>query len=317
MPAPTSPPNLHPGHPSPPPPRSVQLRRPPARQPHTHFRSSPAHSDTDGSSTPSSQAEGSLPPEKDPSPPLQRDRSRPVAVGAVRRPTPDLKGEEERLGQRHHLNLTTPITNALFSPSKDVAAEHKVARTEPVSPKYRRDMKSRAPIFPTDTVQSEGVSVEGISHGRSGVRVLTVRKEEKSKSRAKKLKVQAPKTAPLDLARLDQKQYHSSSSAKKEGRCKSAHIRQTQDGLMCTVCGVNLEPLAAAAQRWRTHTAARLPAHTQDGSPLLRHPPVRECGGGRTSPDLDSVSSLSMTSCSVASEVLERARERRDHFWAE
>lgn len=320
-PAPLLPPSLHPSRPSPPPPEPDSLHYPPARQPHTHFRSSPAHSDTSDSSTPSSQAEEPLPPEEDSAPPLQRDRSCSVAVGATRRPTPDLKGREEQWGQRHHLNLTTPLANALFSPSKE-AHEHKVARTGPVSPKYRRDMKSRAPIFPTDAAQSESVIAHGVSHQASGG---GVHKEAIGKSGVKKLKVQhAPKPVSLDQEKLQQKNYHLSSSTKKGRPSKSAYIRQTQNGPMCTVCEVNLDPLAAAAQRTRTaaphptqHVSARRTLYTEDGSPQLRRPALREGGGGRDSPDLESVSSLSMTSCSVASEVLERARQRRDHFWAE
>ena len=326
-PAPLLPPSLHSSHPSPPPPEPASLHYPPARQPHTHFRSSPAHSDTSDSSTPSPQAEEKpLPPEEDSAPPLQGDRSCPVAAGATRRPTPDLKGGEEQWGQRHHLNLTTPFANALFSPSKE-AHEHKVARTGPVSPKYRRDMKSRAPIFPTDAAQSERVKAHGVSHQSSDGDVHFVHKEAKGMSGVEKLKAQhGPKPVPLDREKLQQKHYHLSPSTKKGRRCQSAYIRQTQDGPMCTVCGVNLDPLAAAAQRMRTRTAALHPTphvstrrtlYTEDGSPQLRRPALREFGGGRDSPALESVSSLSMTSCSVASEVLERARQRRDHFWAE
>ena len=321
VPAPALPPKLNLGHPSPPPPRleHAHFHHAPAREPNT--RSSPAHSENDDSSTPSSRFEEEpLPPEEDPPPHFQRDRSRPFTVGAVRRPTPELKGEEEQWGKRHHLNLTTPFTNALFSPSKDVH-EHKVARTDPVSPKYRRDMKSRAPIFPADTPQSEKVDAKGSSHDRDGENVHSVHKEAKGKSRVKKLKVHAPKTVPLDLAKLEQRHYRSSPPAKKRGYHKSAYVRQTQDGPMCTVCGVNLDPLTAASQHRRTYTAVSHPGGhhplSQDGSPQLRAPAVRECKGGLASPSLESVSSLSMTSCSVASEVLERARERRDHFWVE
>ena len=324
-------PQLTHSHQSPPEEPHTYHRRPAVREPHTHFRSSPAHSDDgsdDASSAPSSQVgEESLPAEEDVPPPhIQRDRSRPFTTGAVRLPTPELKGGEERWGQRHHLNRTTPFANTLFSPSKDVH-EHKVARTAPVSPKYRRDMKSRAPIFPTDTPQSQRVDVGGSSHQRNVGKTHSHKEHKKAKDtrRATTLKEHVPKTVPLDLAKLQQKHYRSS-SAKKKGSRKSTYVRQTQDGPICTVCGVNLDPLAAAAQRRQAYTAAAHPAphvsdyrtlYTQDGSPQLRGTAVKEHRGDHASPALESVSSLSVSSCSVASEVLERARERRDHFWGE
>lgn len=309
----------------------THFRRPVVREPHTHFHSSPAHSDDDDdSNAPSSQGgEGSIPAEEDVPPPhIHRDRSRPFTTGAVRLPTPELKGNEEKWGQRHHLNRTTPFANTLFSPSKDVHG-HKVARTAPVSPKYRRDMKSRAPIFPTDTPQSQRVEVGGSARQRDvgAVRSYKEHKKAKDKRRVAKLHMHehAPKTVPLDLAKLQQKQSRSSSAKKKASR-KSTYVRQTQDGPLCTVCGVNLDPLTAAAQHRHAYTAGAHPAphvsdyrtlYTQDGSPQLRGMAVKERRGDRASPALESVSSLSVSSCSVASEVLERARERKDHFWVE
>ena len=70
-------------------------------------------------------------------------------------PTPELRKSIPGQQSRHHLDTTTPSGGGLLiSPTKpEMGGERGVVRSvelpyPPVSPKYRRDMKSKAPIFP-------------------------------------------------------------------------------------------------------------------------------------------------------------------------
>ncbi len=70
-------------------------------------------------------------------------------------PTPELRKSVPGQQRRHHLDITTPSGGGiLISPSKpEVGGDRGVVRSvklpyPPVSPKYRRDMKSKVPIFP-------------------------------------------------------------------------------------------------------------------------------------------------------------------------
>ena len=70
-------------------------------------------------------------------------------------PTPELRKSVPGQQSRHHLDTTTPSDGGLFiSPSKpEVGGERGVVKSvelpyPPVSPKYRRDMRSKVPIFP-------------------------------------------------------------------------------------------------------------------------------------------------------------------------
>ena len=70
-------------------------------------------------------------------------------------PTPELRKSVPGQQSRHHLDTTTPSDGGLFiSPSKpEVGGDRGVVKSvelpyPPVSPKYRRDMRSKVPIFP-------------------------------------------------------------------------------------------------------------------------------------------------------------------------
>ena len=70
-------------------------------------------------------------------------------------PTPELRKSVPGQQSRHHLDTTTPSDGGLFiSPSKpEMGGDRGVVKSvelpyPPVSPKYRRDMRSKVPIFP-------------------------------------------------------------------------------------------------------------------------------------------------------------------------
>ena len=78
-------------------------------------------------------------------------------------PTPELQKSVSRQQSRHHLDTTTPSGGGLLiSPAKPVVGgDGGVAKSiklpfPPTSPKYRRDMKSKAPIFPSPVADGNG-----------------------------------------------------------------------------------------------------------------------------------------------------------------
>ena len=83
-------------------------------------------------------------------------------------PTPELKKSVPGQQSRHHLDTTTPSDGGLFiSPSKpEVGGDRGVVKSvelpyPPVSPKYRRDMRSKVPIFPPPPRKVDGSHQKG------------------------------------------------------------------------------------------------------------------------------------------------------------
>ena len=84
-------------------------------------------------------------------------------------PTPELRKSSPNQQSRHHLDITTPSGGGLLiSPAKPmvVGGDKSVANSvalpyPPTSPKYRRDMKSKVPIFPSPQreVHNDGVKM--------------------------------------------------------------------------------------------------------------------------------------------------------------
>ena len=225
---------------------------------------------------------------------LKLNKSRPVLNDQPRPSTPELKGKSQ-WGTRHHLNLTTPVNNGFFSPSKRDPVQ--VNRTESISGKYRRDLKSRAPIFPskeTHTINIPTLSFdEGLRDERFSNKERVVHK------------------LPTDGRRPG-----GQATRRKGETLKEPYMEETEDGVMCNICGADLDQSKLVSKNWQSGSALHKKKADTDrngGSPLLRMP-----GQDQSKPaDWDTLSSISASSCSVASEILERAKIRKEKFWQE
>ncbi len=307
----------------------------------------------------------------------------PLYEGRV--PTPDLQDGVTHLIPRHHLDLTTPADGGILtSPIK--------LPYPPASPKYRKDMRSVAPIFPSpkpktsemrSDAQGRGASSKPIhplvTQGQKAVSGATMpRPMEHVRYRTTASKDIRPAHPPLassphvantsrsDAVRQLQFDTRARAQGSQTARTQASHMES------CVTCGSSLRPptsrpcpaslgrqpvrlrdepkddiqpsrrerrrvqTEAAPARGRvtytgpqgTSTAAtpyrrgvsrpgyvaassaRL-AHTAPSLPSTRTdygipPPVRH--------DRD-IDELSLSSCSVASDLLRRAQDRRDYFW--
>ena len=278
--------------------------------------------------------------------------------------------------KRHHLDLTTPVDGGLFlSPKKSSTEPESVLLPFPrVSPKFRRDMKSRAPITPPpkqtkdECIQVDGDIVDSpqtsqsppaakarsnpLSHKHSQhipassspyhSQCLPGGKDNKS---IRKLDFGPHQTVPSAHTRFTaSKSIPKSYAHRVEG---NAHAQKDN----CGICGAHLStsstryskpvrqasshksvPKYLGAQNGNGGLGA--PTRPQFSAPSGGVPPFSQRplsstnymtrlptqgGVNDRSRDIDEVSlaSLSLSSCSVASDVLKKARDRRDHFWTQ
>lgn len=221
-----------------------------------------------------------------------------------RLPTPELKKIPPARKIRHHLDRTTPCKGAILtSPPKEVHHgwnlgddEEEDPLTGPtippgvtkILPRYRRDMTSHAPIYPSQTTHT-------VTHRQPNV---TIRKKPRTSGRTKMQERNFHKTQTQVPSRK------TTATTRKMGVTED-------DNLECSFCG---SPLHQPA-----HKSSRLQA---DNRPLAMH----SIGSAQPTANVPrqprkaqhqplSGSLLSLSSCSVASEVLQRAQHRKETFW--
>lgn len=264
-------------------------------------------------------------------------------------PTPLLR-DSPGAPTRHHLDLTTPSSGGLLiSPIK--------LPYPPSSPKFRRDMRSSAPIFPSPELitSTTGETEEGGQQGRTAVLrppVTTGTRRQKTVSATIPMRVPTssttrnpPKTGAFQKVRFD------SGKTKMHKKLRQSS-ETTTHAESCETCGAKLRPPLHGTRYTSTgqkdlhartlpagHTFSRQPPHSlyhvqspeyyahtlphQSRKPSLhatshtqsdlKRPPST----GQLDRDIDamSLSTLSLSSCSLASDMLKRARNRRDTFW--
>ena len=294
-------------------------------------------------------------------------------------PTPILQeASDERLQYRHHLNRTTPsVGGLLVSPVKPPYPSS--------SPKYRKDMKSRAPIFPSPGQESQpakqrftsgddhpgpihdpkirsskpsplrpattGFS-KPVSQGRPTLLTYSPPRTHSHSATSKLRSGGAFRKLTFDSLRDPAHSQHKRDLQASHGRKQAASSFQS-----CETCGALLkssagvtgsgkpaarvllskgrdhskpqvgDPLAATLSSSRlAHRSSLLSKHSHCSVPHTtgihgQSPKLadfrRPTAVGQPDRDADelSLSSLSLSSCSVASEVLRRAQKRRDNFW--
>ena len=287
-------------------------------------------------------------------------------------PTPLLCDSPTGGPLRHHLDLTTPSNGGLLSSPIKLPYP-------PTSPKFRKDMRSSAPIFPSHV--PSGTRVEGTRErdhqmGHATVRPLMVsaglgqqRQRHKGMSSTVPPKAvpkipvmqNAPKTGAFQRP-------HSDGGRTRIREKLHQALEDTTHTKLCDACGAKVHsstvvnpPLHhtthARQEQQRglhmhtmpapkaSHSVPKLKfAHTShpvwqpdrhshpqprhSRSPLL-HAPTHTTHAvrgfkqpatmGQLDRDVDelSLSNLSLSSCSVASDILKRAQNRRDNFWTQ
>ena len=287
-------------------------------------------------------------------------------------PTPLLCDSPTGGPLRHHLDLTTPSNGGLLSSPIKLPYP-------PTSPKFRKDMRSSAPIFPSHV--PSGTRVEGTRErdhqmGHATVRPLMVsaglgqqRQRHKGMSSTVPPKAvpkipvtqNAPKTGAFQRP-------HSDGGRTRIREKLHQALEDTTHTKLCDTCGAKVHsstvvnpPLHhtthARQEQQRglhmhtmpapkaSHSVPKLKfAHTShpvwqpdrhshpqprhSRSPLL-HAPTHTTHAvrgfkqpatmGQLDRDVDelSLSNLSLSSCSVASDILKRAQNRRDNFWTQ
>jgi len=254
-----------------------------------------------------------------------------------RLPTPELKKIPPERKIRHHLDRTTPCKGAILtSPPKDIRhgwnpeeimseadeQDHENPLAQTVAPlgvtetlpKYRRDMTSRAPIYPT---HNNTLTVPHTAPQHTSKRPdITATKKSRTSTQVHKSVQTQPRSAPT----------HQPTS----NTTTTRRVRATEGGnedLECSFCGSPLRrPPAKAHRKTRLVTDNRqLKTHKSSVTTTLpiRAPPQQSrttnlpLGHHPKQHQLRSGSLLSLSSCSVASEVLERAQRRKETFWSQ
>ena len=255
--------------------------------------------------------------------------------------------------QRHHLDVTTPTDGGLLvSPVK--------LPFPPASPKFRRDMRSSAPVFPSpQTSHSIREATERASQG-------AVKSRSVQTAPSWSLSFQHPATAPQRSSSRHAQPTHSSrvnsspfppshpphgavrqlnfdpTARIRSGpfttqlactTCQPSASRPPPAPPHCTMCGAHLRHSSPAPgssapgqppQTELSHSVPQRRVHLDGGHSSPSAARVTRLadlssdsprpGGTVIDPDQFSVSSLSLSTCSVASDVLRRARDRK-HFW--
>lgn len=232
-----------------------------------------------------------------------------------RLPTPELKQIPPARKIRHHLDRTTPCKGAILtSPPKDVRhgwnpeedEEDEDPLTGPtipagvtrILPRYRRDMGSHAPIYPCSATHT--------AHQQHRQPHITTKKNPgASNSRRTFTKRDVHKTQTLV------------SSKTTPTNTANRKIKATEnDDLECSFCGSRLHKPTDKSSRLlgdnrplAMHTTGNTrPTINLPQQPRKPHLPLSQQQPLSGSP-------LSLSSCSVASEVLQRAQHRKATFW--
>lgn len=321
-------------------------------------RSEPGHpSDTSGGSKighepPGSRGEEADSPVTPPQPQLHVDRGSeqpvenpqeepifPVYDGRV--PTPDLQDGVTR--PRHHLDLTTPVVGGvLTSPVK--------LPYPPTSPKYRKDMKSVAPIFPSPMPRTTELALRKsqLNSGSTQHQVSSSLSHSTHHTRWHPPRTSSPNVTEdgaVRQLRFDTRKAHTQGN-------QTAGVRATHMET-CDTCGSRLRPPASRPgqtvglsrnprerlqplrQDWRHKSGVTYmpPSTTQVAGPHRVYRPsyttARLAHSAHTALSTQKeytplpantgrerdIDQLSLSSCSDASDLLRRAQERRDYFW--
>ena len=234
-----------------------------------------------------------------------------------RLPTPELKHIPPARKIRHHLDRTTPCKGAILtSPPKEVRhgwnpeedEEDEDPLTGPtipagvtrILPSCQRDMSSHAPIYPSNTTHTV--------HQQDRQPHVTTRKNHGVSNSRKTVKRDIHKT-------------QTQVSSKKTPTNTNRKIKATEnDDLECSFCGNMLHQPTHKSSRLsgdhRTlamHTTSTAQPTTNIPQQLRKpHLPLSQ---HLSQQQPLSGSLLSLSSCSVASEVLQRAQHRKATFW--
>ena len=287
-------------------------------------------------------------------------------------PTPLLHDSPTGGPLRHHLDLTTPSNGGLLSSPIKLPYP-------PTSPKFRKDMRSSAPIFPShvpSATRVEGTKERDHQMGHATVRPLMVsaglgqqrqRHKGMSSTVPPKAVPKIPVTQNVPKTGAFQRPHSDGGRTRIREKLHQA-LEDTTHTKLCDTCGAKVHsstvvnpPLHhtthARQEQQRglhmhtmpapkaSHSVPKLKfAHTShpvwqpdrhshpqprhSRSPLL-HAPTHTTHAvrgfkqpatmGQLDRDVDelSLSNLSLSSCSVASDILKRAQNRRDNFWTQ
>lgn len=315
----------------------------------------------------------------------QRPKAQSTSDSEGRVQTPNIQKSSSDF-QRHHLDLTTPVDGGLFlSPKKSSTDPENVSLPfPPVSPKFRRDMKSRAPVTPppprptkdeciqvnvdivdpSQTSQTSSPPMENVHSNALPQKHSRHVPATSSPYHSQCVPGRKDKEASGSIRKLDfgpHKTAHTRFTASKNNPKSYAHRVEGNTHTQkdnCDICGAHLNTLSTrhswtvgqapshksvpkAHSAQNRHGSSHLtngrpgaPTRLQYTSPSLCVPSYSQrplsstnymtrlpAQGGvmDRSRDIDEVSlaSLSLSSCSVASDVLKKARDRRDHFWTQ
>ena len=253
-----------------------------------------------------------------------------------RLPTPELKKIPPERKIRHHLDRTTPCKGAILtSPPKEVRHgwnpeemseideddENPLTQSEippgvtKTLPRYRRDMTSHAPIYPSHN------STLTVPHSAPQHTTRPARRPENTGTKKSRTFKQSQRSI----------QTQTRPAPNSKSAMPSRRVRPTDGGnedLECSYCGSPLrQPPTTAHRKSRLITDNRqLAAHkssttttrpTRAPVNLPQQPRTANLplGHHQKQHQLMSGSLLSLSSCSVASEVLERAQRRKETFW--
>ena len=233
-----------------------------------------------------------------------------------RLPTPELKQIPPDRKIRHHLDRTTPCKGAILtSPPKEARhgwnPEEDEDDEDPLTgpilppcvtkilPRYRRDMSSRAPIYPTSTTHT--------MHQQDKHPVITLKKSGISNSR---------KTFPKQSR--DTQRTQAFVTSKNPTRTNRNVGTTENEDLDCSFCGSMLrQPLQKSSRLMGDNKPLAMHGITQPatGAPRNVQKPHHPLSQHLSQQQPLSGSVLSLSSCSVASEVLQRAQHRKATFW--
>jgi len=259
-----------------------------------------------------------------------------------RLPTPELKKIPPERKIRHHLDRTTPCKGAILtSPPKEArhgwnpeemsdVGEEEADNENPLTqarippgvtktlPRYRRDMTSRAPIYPTHS------STLTVPHSAPQHATTTTRP-------ARRPDVIGTKQSRTFKKARRSIQTQTRSPPNSKPAIPSRRVRPTDGGnedLECSFCGSPLRQPPTTAHRKSRLIADNRQLATRKSSTSTTQPtraPVNlpqqprtanfPVGHHQKQHQLLSGSLLSLSSCSVATEVLERAQRRKETFW--
>lgn len=289
-----------------------------------------------------------------PGPPFQ-SKTLESDTGRVQTPVIQKSSSDYR---RHHLYRTTPVAGGLFISPKKVP--ELILPYPPVSPKFRRDMKSSALINPAPKKTEEKyVQVDEGSSSQTTDQdymppmvtssvtqppvIVPISSSPYHTRCAPVTTSKSTSVRKLDFKARSQPKSATSKTMPKPYSHRVEGVRPTSNS-SCNICGSCLRPHSSTANAGTTSSrlrsglssnlaggglstlknpqvsvASTLPYTSQQPAPstnfMTRLPPQAEARA-RDSDEI-SLASLSLSSCSIASDVLRKARERRDHFWSQ